>query len=212
MMISFSTAGILTLFLFVNVSCQPKPPTVEKTIEIDLGTVAGNIYTNKSLGFKLKFPETMVVDSREELDAGLKEGIGLMKQGDGNHGKSLDKMEQEERIVFGLNTPDSEVAGVLNISVIRGSGQGNFKDMVGRTLQVIVDSTKSKVVKSISDEMVGGLNLTTFVTSMELDGVKVYTKVYALRRNDHRISISISYGEEKGFRLMENVLNGIEFF
>ena len=135
-----------------------------------------------------------------------------MRQGDGKHDKAIDRMAQEERIVFGLNTPDSEAAGAMNISVIRGPGQGAFKEMAARTLQVFVDSTKSKVVKPISDEVLGGVNVLTYVTLMEIDGVQVHTKVYALQKNNHRISISISYGEERGFQLMEKVLKGIEFY
>ncbi len=152
--------AILTCFMVINVSCQPKA-TVKpaETIVIEIGSVTGNIYTNKALGFRIMFPETMVVDTREELDHGLNEGVELMKQGESVHGKAIQQMEREERIVFGLNTPESEAAGAMNISVIKGSGVGPFKDMVARTLQVFVDSTKSKIVKPIGNETISGQSL-----------------------------------------------------
>jgi hypothetical protein len=207
------TFAAFVLLFSVQISCQQKSPAgSDDSARIDYGTIVGKVYTNKTLGLKLKFPDTMIVDSRKELDEGLKEGVELIKAGDNKHDKSIDQMAQKEKIVFGLNTPDSEAAATMNISVIRGAGTGPFKDMVAVTLRVIVDSMKAKVVKPISDESLGGVGVFTFVTSMEIDGVQVHSKVYALRRNDHLISISISYGEDRGFQLMEKVLNGIEFF
>jgi hypothetical protein len=111
-----------------------------------------------------------------------------------------------------LNTPESEVPANLNITVKKGLGHGEFRDMAERALRIIVESTKSVVVQPVSEEVIGGVDFLTFITSTEIGRHKIYAKVYAFRRNDHSISISISYAEQRGFQLMDNVLKGIEFF
>jgi len=210
--------SVALMAVFLNAAGAALGQTVSKAKPkipaslIDPGSTEGNIYTNKTLGLRIKYPSRMISDSREELDRASEEGLEAYKDWDGKDSKIAEMLANLERSVFGISTPrdNSEPFASLLLSVTKQVGSGDLEQATARTVKFLTSAPNVKLVKPASKVEVAGMTCYTFQISLEVSGRTVLSTTYATKRNGHMLSFSIIYFDEGGLETMEDVLKGIE--
>ena len=205
-------AVLLVLGLFV-ISCKPGESARVKLPQNIDGSVVRNVYENDALGIRIRFPEKMVVDSKEQNEAALKESVDMIKQDRApTDGARVEEMARGERIVFSISTPDEDDAiGTLNITVSRKVGD-DLRTMAERSKDLIIKSKGVRLEAPVEREMLGSLETYGFAVSTDYNGTRIYSKNYGAQRNGFAMTFSISYLNPDGLAEMERVLKGIEVY
>jgi hypothetical protein len=105
-----------------NTSSQP----ATRAEDLDAGSVAANVYTNNSLGIRLRFPESLVLDSLTEMEELGREGVDLWRPSDARDARTFDRNVGQEKIVFSLSTPESETSPGSNLNRRKPSAAFTF--------------------------------------------------------------------------------------
>lgn len=194
----------------VVAQANPKPNLLANVI--DPGSIEGSVYTNKTLGIRIKYPAKMVVDDRQELDASVKEGLQAYKDWGGKDEKAAEALAKRERSVFGISTPNSndEPISSLSLSVMKDATGGDLEAMVNRTIKMWTSAPNVKLIKPARKVDLAKLTFYSLDLSVESNGTTVRSRIYSTRRNGYLFTFAIVHVDDRGLEVMEKVLSEIE--
>ena len=213
----WSWYGLLVAVAFamtaVDVVYAQKDQSLSEVLTQLNGSIKGNLYENKLLGIRIKFPDSMEVESRAEAEENLKGGVELLRNGVVDQ-KRVDEMIRKERIVFWLSTKldQDPIGSTLNLSIKKDETKEAIGPMVERSIKFFTEAGKFKLDKGATEMSLATLKVVTFTLVMEQEGTRLYSKVFSTRRNGYLMTFSIAYVNEKELSKMETVLKGIELF
>lgn len=182
--------------------------------QLDNGRVSGNIYENKLLGLRLKFPASMKPDPKETVSEDVRDGLELLKTGKLEDQRRIDEMLRSERIVLSLDLAetDTSIGGALNITIKKDETKEPLAPMVTRTIEFFTKSGKQKLHSPAKEIIVGGLKAFVFGLSIPVEGATVYSKIVVFRRNGQLVTISASYADEEAQVVLDKVIDAVEFY
>ncbi|MEQ1921731.1 MAG: hypothetical protein ABL952_04405 [Pyrinomonadaceae bacterium] len=207
---------LLTFFiaaLSVSNVAQDDREVARVLSQFDNGSVKGNVYENKTLGLRIKFPDSMEIDSREEAERDMKAAIEMLRDSKLDK-KRFEEMVQKDRIVFAINTPQAgqSIGAALNLTIKRDPTTESIEAIVARSIKVFTDSGKFKLVTGAAKDSVGGVEMVTFTFAMDVEGITILSRSYVLKRNGHLLNFSAAYQDEKELAKMDKVVRSTEFF
>lgn len=193
---------------------QVKPKQDLSAASVDPGSIEGNVYTNRSLGIRIRFPSKMVVETQQEHDTSIKEGVEIYKEMGGRDQKAVEALAQRERSLFGISTPEAEDEPIasLSLSAMKDTTTVDLEAMVDRTVKMWTSAPNVTLVKPAKKVEFSGLVAYTAELSMQMRGVTVSSTIYSMRRNGHLLTFGIVHTDDRGRDVMERVLKDIELF
>jgi hypothetical protein len=212
----FVAAAVLLVITccFSESQAQQDPAIARILSQLDDGSVKGNVYENKLLGLRLKFPSSMKVGQKAELETDLAAGIELLRQGKPVNDKRLADMMLKERVVFSLSseTEEDPVGVNMSLTIKKDETREDLPVMTGRSIKFFTEGGKFKLAKGPASENLGPLPVVSFTLTMDHENVRIVTRNYAARRNGYLMTFSAAFINEKEFLKMESVLKSIELF
>ena len=195
---------------------MPAKPAAKPSV--DIGTVYGRTYTNKTFGFEITFPDTWLIPDSDFEAYMKKQGIDLsLKAPDSLPVSSKQKIDQALKRVTILLTAYRSMPGSADNAIVRISVEDlklnpQIKDAVD-----YFDAMRAmyKTMKLPSDfeysetqaEKLGSMQF-AFLDTLSPDGKK---RMYATVRNGFAIMFTLSYSQADDLDTFRQVLRDSNF-
>lgn len=216
------------LFLFSSVGFAQKKgrPRPRRTpakaapakASVDMGSVSGRTYTNKTFGFEVTFPDTWLIPDNDFEDYMKKQGFDLsLKAPDSLPPSTKNTLNRALKQVTILLTayrsmPGSADNAIVRISVENLAANPQIKDAVDYfdAIRAMYKTMKLPAELEYSEtqaEKLGSMQF-AFLDTLSPDGKK---RMYATVRNGFAIMFSLSYSQSDDLDTFRQVLTDGNF-
>jgi len=199
---------------------HPRPTPVKPAVKpaVDMGTVSGRTYTNKTLGFEVTFPDTWLIPDSDFEAYMKKQGFDLsLKAPDSLPPASKSKVDQAIKRVNILLTayrsmPGSEDNAIVRISVEDLSANPQIKDAVDyfdaiRAMYATMKLPTDFKYSETQAEKLGAMQF-GFLDVSSNAGKK---RMYATVRSGRAILFTLSYTKAEDLETFRQVLTDGNF-
>ncbi len=211
-----SQASLVAVFtcLALLISCQPKAAK-----ELSYGTFEDGVYANDYLGFSLQLPEDWHIQSQAQLQAQTEMGQDLIAGDDELLKRQMKASEQQSVSLFSAfqyqvgqtREINPNITGVVErVSLLSGvkSGADYHKHAKDLLTKGQMDYRFSTPVYSVS---LNGKNFDVLYAELHFQGVVVKQKYYASLIEDYILLFVTSYGNDQQDKMLESILQEINF-
>ena len=188
---------ILSIFIlaFALFSCKEKSKDPNK--QVDEGTVTGEIYESKEMGWTIEIPKGWTITSRDKVEANTEKGKELMEK---TMNAEIDMSAVEQLISFGKDRFNNFGS---NSEPFKESYEGHHKANTREVTEIVYETFRNQGIKcdtAYGTETVGGLEFDAFYTTIyapRTDSVILRQILYSRLMKGNTFSVNINYNNEE---------------
>ncbi|MEI6101723.1 MAG: hypothetical protein WCP73_07775 [Eubacteriales bacterium] len=180
-----------------------------------IGTLDGNTYTNEAAGFALAYPDSYTALNRNEITKLMKAAMDKIKE----IYKDPDLMERalEENIPASialkhdLSYTDGYNSGITIMVERLSVPDDDTVEFAKISMQAAQKQTDSLKIEKIGSAKLGGHAAAVADTTLKMNGIKVYERIYFVSNNDYMFTITLAAANSTDLKELDKVANGIQF-
>lgn len=182
------------IFAFVLFSCKEEKKDPNK--QVDEGTVTGEIYESKELGWKMEIPNGWPITSRDQVQANSDKGKKMMEK---TMNAEIDMSGVKQLISFGKDPLNNFGS---NSEPFKEEYAGHHKENTRQITDIIFRTFLDQGINcdtARGTETIGGLTFETFYTTIyapRTDSVILRQILYMRLINGYNFSANINYNNE----------------
>ena len=191
----------------------------ETSSKIDTGTVTSNVYHNEHFGLSVTFPDGWSVQDQETQAQLVSDGVDFLGGGDPQFKAAVETSRPRTTDLFAVFEYPLGAAVEFNPSVI-GTAE-SLELTPGVTsgadynfhMRRLLEASQAEVVFSgdTTDVTIDGRTFSTMRFEMQVMGLTVYQKSYALVANGQALTIVLTFGSSEQEAALDAILATVEF-
>jgi hypothetical protein len=216
-------AGIVLILCLLAVSSAeaqtPTPQTVStrRTVSVSaedfLGSLSGNVYSNRFFQFTLNVPENYLILNRAEIYTFSRGGAKMFKGASERNDQALQEAANNSisLIMVTRKAPGSPGNAAFELQV-RQQPEGITADqVVAETSRLMAGSAKSSVSTLMSDVAVGNKLFAGAEFDTVLNGQKLKQRLLITMHRGYAISIGLTFTTQESLTAFDEMLKSMTF-
>lgn len=196
------------LLLTLAIACQSEPKDPNK--QIDEGTVTGESYTSKELGWTIEIPKGYTVTSKDLVEAQQEKGLKMIEKGTGAQ-VSTESLKQ----LIGFTKDKFNNFGSTS-QPVHESYPGEYQENSKQLINIIYQAFASQGIKadtSSGKETIQGLEFNALYTKIYSPQGKVVLNQILMSRlhKGYDFGININYNNEEDKEILLQVFRNSKF-
>lgn len=179
-----------------------------------LGEVDETNYKNAFFGFSLTFPESWHRSEEEEIEAGKKRGLELLKTDKEKINRAFEESVKKEVVVFSIadRSPTVSRGTNLGVGVLRQSSSQITAEMVADvSKKLFLTNPKITLIEDVKKININGVPFSTFTLQSDFNGVLINQKLFITIRKGYSIDFVFTYLGDDGLRSLEKIFENLKF-
>ena len=195
----------------------PKPvPRIESTDDKSddfLGTLSGNIYSNRFFRLTLTIPDDYVILNRAEISVFSKAGADMFKGGNIRNDKAFeDAVNNSVPLIMVAQKPPGSVGNAVFDVQVRKQSTGVAANMVlAESIKLMTGTSKSVLSESLRNTKFGSKVFVGVEFDTELVGQKLKQRLFVTMHRGYALTIGLTYTTKESFSAFDDMLKGMTF-
>ena len=203
-----------------TVGCERSSPTMGSKVTGDIGRgrVSGQTYTHDFFGLAITFPEGWHVASQTESEELVEIGADAVSGSDRNLQAAVDASKPRTlTLVSGFRDPpgtpsqfnENIIIMVEQVKAFPGVRDGgDYLELMKTTLNASALTYEYDQIEA--DQPLGEMKTHAMNMRMQMGGMTIRQRIYAVRMSDYVLSVILSYESDEELAALKQIVDGMK--